>query len=106
MGIVQTTTARVAHVREKNPTEADALSGLSTQLQLCAAAVLTLDFSNSDDIDSRLSKGRGRKALEFALNSEAKVFLMQSPVRHFMKRKWCASWKRKAALVPTPILEQ
>jgi hypothetical protein len=61
MSIVQTTTARVAHVREKNPTEADALSGLSTQLQLCAAAVLTLDFSNSDDIDSRLSKGRGRK---------------------------------------------
>ena len=73
---------------ERDPKKADELSVFSTQLELCAAAVIELECSSEEAVTRVLSKNKGRSALELALNVEARNFLAQPCVRGFIKTTW------------------
>ena len=85
MLVVNRVKKTIRHIREKDPAQndhADDLEQLSYQLQLCAAAVLTLQCSDDRDLDSTLREGQGRRAFDLALSMEAKIFLSQPKVRY------------------------
>ena len=70
---------------------ADDLRVVSWQMQLCAAALLSL--RSDDAIDKMLCANEdGNEALHIALRREAKVFLSQHIVCKFMQRTWRGSF--------------
>ena len=88
MRVMKEAKARAGRLNEREPKKADDHHSLSTQLQLCAAACIQLECPNDDAVNAVLSVGDGREALELALNSEARQFLGQPSVRHYIKRTW------------------
>ena len=80
----------VAHrIRLRDPTHAEAMVLLSTQLQLCSAALVQLLCATDEDVENHLGEGQpGRYALSQALVMEAKVFLSQGVIRNYTKLTW------------------
>ena len=91
MQVVDRVKQRIRSIREHDPARndhADDLEMLSYQLQLCAAAVLTLQCSDDNDLASTLREDAGRKAFDLALSMEAKIFLSQPTVVAYVRRTW------------------
>lgn len=92
MRVVQRVKHRIALVQERDPSLADDLQTLSYELQLSAAAVLTLLCTTEDDVDRTLRGDAGRRAFDLALSIEAKIFLSQPVLVSFVRRTWDGKW--------------
>ena len=82
--------------RTLNPTTADELAGLSTQIQLCACGCLIAlgDDENFEFFSLAaecLRGGAGWSAVLVAVSGDCRAFLSNPMVHRFLCRRWCAA---------------